>query len=182
VGTVTRMALAKAPLDFVAVGERLLAAHPEVVVLMIGDGPLMPEVQRRVEELGSARLRLLGLRHDVPELMAALDVFVLASRSEGSPLVLREAMALRKAIVATDVGGVSESVEDGATGFIVPAGDVEALARRTLELVRDPARAERLGESGHARVRPRFCPDWVAGRLGQLYRECLETTEARGKT
>jgi glycosyltransferase involved in cell wall biosynthesis len=118
-----------------------------------GEAQLAALVER--SELAS-RVLLLGIRHDVPDLLGASDLFALASLWEGLGLVFLEAMAVGLPIVATRVSAVPEVVEDGVSGWLVPPGDVEALAAALRAALADPrARAER-GRAGHARLLERF--------------------------
>ena len=126
--TVGRLAAPKDPLTLV---HALPALGPRPYSLaFVGDGRDRPAVEARAARAPRRRTgsTLLGERHDVPELLAAADIFVLASRSEGAPLSILEAMAAGLPVVASDVGGVAELVADGETGLLVPAGDAAALA------------------------------------------------------
>jgi glycosyltransferase involved in cell wall biosynthesis len=140
----------------------------------VGGGRDQPQVEEelRAQGLGD-RVALLGDRHDVPALLAGADVFVLASRSEGAPLSILEAMAAGLPVVASDVGGVAELVADGATGLLVPAGEPAALARALARLLDDRALRERMGAAGRARARDRFdLPELRAAHL-DLYARVL---------
>jgi glycosyltransferase involved in cell wall biosynthesis len=103
--------------------------------------------------------------------LGALDVFVLPSWIEGMPITVLEAMAHRKPVVATPVGGTPELVVDGETGLLVPPRDPEALAEALRSLVADPKRARRLGEAGYARVAERFTVDRMTTRVLEVYDE-----------
>ena len=174
VGTVMRLSAAKAPLDWLGCMSRVAGQDAAARFVIVGDGPLMSEVRERVTALGlQKRSRLLGVRRDVPEILAAFDVFVLSSRWEGCPRVLPEAMALGLPIVATDVGGVGECVKDGENGFLVAAGDTDALADQVLRVLSDDGLAERLGRRGRELVRPEFDVAEMGDRLDRTYRECL---------
>ena len=116
-----------------------LAQEPRLHVLAVGQGQLEAEVAALHRELGLGdRCRLLGYRTDVKDLMAAADVFVLASAFEGLPVSIMEAMVSGLPVVATAVGGVPEAVVDGETGLLVPPRDASALAAALLRLARDP--------------------------------------------
>ena len=125
-------------------------------LLVVGDGELRADVEAQIEglELGP-RVHLLGVRRDVPDLLAAADAFVLSSDYEGNPLVVMEALAAGRAVVATAVGCVPELVGPD-TGRLVPAGDAPALAAALRELAEDRALAATLGENGAAVARARF--------------------------
>ena len=139
--------------------------HLEVV----GDGPERPEL----EPLTSDRLRLVGERDDVPALLATASVFVLSSRSEGLPISVIEAMAAGLPVIASAVGGVGEQVEDGVTGLLVPAGDVDALADALERLLADPELRRSMGEAGRARAEELFdLPKFRQAHL-DLYRREL---------
>lgn len=129
--------------------------HPPQTLAVVGDGPLRPALERRVRALGlHGSVRFLGMRDDVPDVLAAADALVLASRWEGLPNVVMEAMAASRPVVATRVGGVPELVEDGVTGHLVPPGDPSALAAAMLRVSRAPV-ADRttMGARGRAALR-----------------------------
>jgi glycosyltransferase involved in cell wall biosynthesis len=114
-------------------------------------------VEAEIHDLGLESVaQLSGPRRDVPDLLARSDVFALASRSEGGPISILEAMAAGLPVVASDVGGVRELVADGATGLLVPAGDPDALAAALQRLRADPELRRRLGAAGRERVAERF--------------------------
>src|SRR5205823_5713868 len=122
--------------------------------LFAGDGPLRPELEALARQLGiETRVRFLGIRHDVPDLLQAADVFVLTSVSEAASLTLLEALAAGRPAVVTAVGGNPEIVRDGREGLLVGRGDVRGVAEAVLKILDDPGLAARLGECGAARVR-----------------------------
>jgi glycosyltransferase involved in cell wall biosynthesis len=122
------------------------------------------------ERLGvTDRTVFAGYRDDVPALLAGCDLVCLPSSAEGFPLVVLEAMAHAKAVVATPVGGTAELVVDGETGVLVPPGDADALAAALAALLADPERARRLGEAGRERVLAEFSGARAAERVLALY-------------
>jgi glycosyltransferase involved in cell wall biosynthesis len=125
----------------------------------------------------SHRVELLGARADVPDLLARSDVFVLSSRSEGFPVSVLEAMAAGLPVVATDVGGVGEAVEDGETGFLIPAADSEALAAALERLLVDGELRRRLGAAGRARALRLFDVSRYRAAYEELYRRLNASTE-----
>jgi glycosyltransferase involved in cell wall biosynthesis len=163
--TVGRLAAPKDPLTLI---RALPALEPRPYSLaFIGDGRERGAVEQELRASGVGhRVTLLGDRRDVPELLAAADVFVLSSRSEGAPLSILEAMAAGLPVVASDVGGVGELVVDGETGLIVPPGDPARLAQALARMLEDGALRERLGAAGRARARERF--DLAALRAAHL--------------
>ncbi|UFN48734.1 glycosyltransferase [Roseomonas sp. OT10] len=135
----------------------LLERHPRATALLVGEGPLGCDVARAVAARGlAARVRLLGGRGDVPDLMAAADLLVLPSAFEGLPLVLLEAMALGLPAVATRVGGATDAVEDGVTGWLVPPGDAPALAGALARALDDPGARAAAGEAARRRHAEHF--------------------------
>jgi len=173
-GFVGRLTPQKDPLAFVALLAALRRERPDVQGVIVGDGPLRAEVERAAREAGlAASCRLLGERADVAALLAALDVFVLSSVSEGFPFVVLEAMAMERPVVATAVNGVPEIVEDGITGRLVARGDGAALARAVREALAAPEAARAMGRAGRRRVAERFTARRMVAETEALYREVL---------
>ena len=131
-------------------------------------------LRAEAERLGVAdRVVFAGYRDDVPALLAGCDVVCLPSRDEGLPLVLLEAMAQRKPVVATPVGGTAELVVDGETGLLVPPGDPEALADALNRILTDPSLARRLGEAGLNRVGTAFAATAASAEILKIYETFL---------
>jgi len=170
VGMAARMTRQKGH-DVLLEALRLLAPRaPRLRCVLVGDGPLEPDVRRRAAALGIGdRCVFTGARDDVPDLLAALDVVALASRSEGLPFVLLEAMAVGRPVVATAVGGNAEAVEDGVTGLLVPPEDPPALAAALARLLERPDEARAMGVRGGRRVREHFGLGRMIGGLEALY-------------
>ncbi len=144
--------------------------------VIVGDGPGEAELQALIDRLDlGQQVRLLGRRRDVPEIIGQLDVAVLSSVREGSPLALLEYMAGGAPIVATAVGGVPELVGDGEQGVLVEAGNPGALAQGIAQLLDDRELAARLGAAGHARQLARYDLDALVRELEDLYVELLGT-------
>jgi glycosyltransferase involved in cell wall biosynthesis len=153
--SVGRLQAPKDPLTSVRALAELPRGSFEAVV--VGDGPDRPVLAAEIRRLGLEQaVELAGTRDDVHRCLEAAHVFVLSSRSEGLPLSILEAMAAGLPVVASDVGGVAEVVEDGVTGLLVPPGDPRALAGALRAVLADPALRQRLGESGWERARSRF--------------------------
>jgi len=170
-GLVGRLCDVKGQRELIAALPRLQRA--DAVALLVGrdleaGGAFEAALRREAAPLGE-RVRFAGYRDDVPSLLAALDVFVLPSWIEGLPLVVLEAMAQAKPVVATDVGGTGELVVDGETGLLVPPRDVDALVRAVDALLADPQRAAAMGEAGRERVRRLFSADAAGARVLALY-------------
>ncbi|OGL00951.1 MAG: hypothetical protein A3D33_19895 [Candidatus Rokubacteria bacterium RIFCSPHIGHO2_02_FULL_73_26] len=180
IGVAARMTAQKGHAHLLDALPAVLARVPAVVCVLIGDGPLRAPLEARARALGvAARCRFTGARADVADLVAALEVVVLPSRSEGLPFALLEAMALGKPVVATTVGGCPEVVEDGRTGWLVPPGDAPALAGAVLRLLEDAPAARAMGARGAARVRAEFSLARMVDALQTLYAALLGA-RARG--
>ncbi len=156
---------------------QVVAARPRAHLVIVGENRQPEEVKSYYEEL-LARARELnltknitwtGFRRDVPQVLRALDAMVLATHTEGMPLILFEAMTTPVPVVATRVGGVPEIVEDEETGLLHEHGDAQGLARAMLRLIEDPALAVRLGESGLHFVRRRFSRERTIEAVHGLY-------------
>ena len=159
---------------FLRAARGVRAAVPEAAFIIAGEGELLEEL--RGEATG------LGLRDDVffvgrctrvAELLAVSDVCVLSSRAEGFSNSILEYMAASRPVVVTDVGGAREAVSEGESGYIVPAGDAEAMAARIIELLREPVRARRMGERGREIVEQKFSTGAQLSRTENLYEQLL---------
>ena len=175
VGMVSRMVPVKDHKTFLKAARLVVEAVPKAHFVLVGDGPLEADLKNEVEELGiSTHVSFLGFRKDIPELMRLFDLIVLSSLHESFSLVLAEAMACEKAVVATRVGGIPEVVEDGVTGLLVPPREPESLARSIVELLTDPPRRKAMGLAGKARVEERFSIETMVCSHEALYESLLE--------
>lgn len=177
-GTVGRMQTVKAQTDLARAFIRALqlqpALHDRLRLVMVGGGPLRDEAQALLAEAGVADLAWLpGERGDVPDVMRGLDCFVLPSLAEGISNTILEAMACGLPVLATAVGGNAELVQQGVTGMVVPAADVEAMAQAVLVLANDPARSAAFGRAGRARVEREFSLQAMVGAYQALYDRLL---------
>jgi glycosyltransferase involved in cell wall biosynthesis len=151
---------------------RVLQGAPTARLVILGEGSRRPQLQALIDQLGLAHwVRLLGARTDLFAMMHAFDLFVLSSRAEPFGLVLLEAMAARKPVVTTRVGGVPEIVVPGETGDLVPAEDGLALADGMLALLADRERAHSYGEAGRRRVEEVFPIERMLTATERVYRD-----------
>lgn len=173
VGTVGRLVWQKGHVHLLEAAERLRDELPGARYLIVGAGEEERRLRAQAQQSGLGdRVVFAGYRRDIPAIMAAMDVFVLPSRRENMPQVLLEAMAMARPIVSTASIGVREIVEDGVTGFVVPPGDVGALADRLRALALDGRLRERMGAGARARIRNGFTREdmltRVEGLLGEM--------------
>lgn len=137
---------------------------------IIGDGPLRDTLEKSAKDLGlDTYVSFSGMRHDVPELLRQLDVFVLSSTTEGISLTLLEAMATELPIVATDVGGNPEVVVDGETGYLVPPKNPAEMSKKLLLLINDINLRHQMGKMGRERVIANFSIKETAKKYEELY-------------
>jgi glycosyltransferase involved in cell wall biosynthesis len=172
VGTVAVFKPQKAPLDFVEVARRVALEIPDSRFVMVGDGEMRGEAERAVTAIGiSDRFSFLGWRPEIPELMAAFDVFLLTSRWEGLPKVVPQALIAGCPVVATAVDGTREIVDHGVDGVLAPSGDVDSLARGVAGILagRLPLDAARKRE----RLLREFDQDEMVRMQERLYAEIL---------
>ena len=148
---------------------------PNAHLLLFGDGPLRNEIQSRATAAGlTTSVHFFGYRDDARDLVAGADVMLLCSHIEGIPGVVLEAAARRVPAVCTDVGGVSEFVQDGQTGLLVPAGDMPALARAAVRLLEDDALRRQIGENAYQRVREHYDMQRTVDQFEAIYRQVLK--------
>jgi len=180
VGNVGRLAPQKGQRHLIGAMPALLARIPRAHAVIAGGGDLENFLLDLAEETGVAeRVHVLGPRKDVPALMHAMDVFAMPSIWEGFGLVLLEAMAAGRPIVASRVATIPEVVVDGQTGLLVPAGDPLALAEALAQLADQPGLAARMGEAGRERVRHQFSLEKMVGDTELLYRELVDERASR---
>lgn len=170
--TVGRLSPEKGHIDLIAAFKQWLTVSPpqqRFTLVMAGDGPERQRLEAAAADLGD-RVRFLGHQADVWPLYFIADIFVLPSHTEGSSLVLLEAMAAKRAIVATAVGGTPETVEDGVSAVLVPPHDTEKLQSALQQLSADRDRRARLGRSAFEALE-KFSPEAYRDRILTLYRE-----------
>lgn len=160
----------KDPLTHLAVASSVIDARSGALHLVVGDGPLRPALERAVQERGlQDRVILLGSREDVPDLLGAVDLMLLASRVEGLPGCLIEAGMSGLVVAAYAIAGVPEVVVDGGTGLLVHPGHRQELARAAVRLLEDEGARRALGNAARERCRRMFDIDTVTRRYVDLY-------------
>ncbi len=163
----------KRVLDVVRILERVNREVP-TVLLMAGEGPERASAQALARRLGLAdRVRFLGHQESAAELTGLADVFLLPSELESFGLAALEAMACSVPVVASDQGGLPELVRHAETGYLLPVGDVEGMAARTIEILTDEERRHEMGAAGRRRAAALFSAERIVGEYERLYESVL---------
>jgi glycosyltransferase involved in cell wall biosynthesis len=172
VGVVARLEPEKGHPTLLEAWVSVVAAVPDATLLIVGEGSRREALEDLARELGVAgHVVFTGRREDVPAVTAALDVAVLPSYREALGLTILEAMALSRPVIASDVGGIPEMIEDGVTGLLVPPRDPQALAAAIVRLLRDHPLADTLARAGHDLVHERFCIERMVSAVEEIYDE-----------
>ena len=154
------------------------AQIPEAQFVLAGDGPLRTSLEAQARSLGvEERVKFLGYRSDIADLLADCDVFVLPSLYEGLPLSILEAMSAGKPVIATHIGGTDEAVIAGETGLLVPPANPTALAAAIRSVLTDRPLAQRLASAGRARVEQEFSATKMVQQVMDVYDELLAKRE-----
>ncbi len=153
--------------------EKLVNAFPHLVLIVVGEGPEAKFLKAQVRELGLERhVRFIGFRADIPHILAALDIFVLASlEGEGIPQALLQAMAMEVPVVATSVGGIPEVVVHEHNGFLIPPDDASALYSRLSVLVENTALQKEIGQRGKLAIEAEYSLEGMVKKIEEWYVE-----------
>ncbi|OPY61758.1 MAG: putative glycosyltransferase EpsF [Pelotomaculum sp. PtaU1.Bin065] len=174
IGNVARLEPVKDHSSLLKAFSILVRNCPRCRLILAGDGSLRRELERQTRDLKiTESVCFLGMRNDIPSLLSIFDVFVLSSLSEGLPLVLLEAMAAKRPVVATRVGGNIEVVDDGVTGLLVPPNDADTLAHYLSMLTRSPHIRQAMGEKGRLRVKQLFDFEKMLVSYENIYADLL---------
>lgn len=199
VGVVGRLEPEKGQSTLVDAWPLVLREVPDARLLIVGEGSCREALEEQAERLGllgdpvareeeavgtrharpNAKLVFTGRREDVPAVTAALDVAVLPSYREAQGLVILEAMALSRPVVASDVGGIPEMIDDGVTGLLVPPHDPPALAAAIVRLLTNHPLADMIARAAHDMVHERFCIEVMGAAIQDLYDEGAVAFAAR---
>jgi glycosyltransferase involved in cell wall biosynthesis len=170
VGIVGRIFPIKNHRLFLNAAARVAAEEKAARFVVVGDGALRQQMEEHANGLGIAdRVIFTGWRRDLPRIYADLDVLVVSSNNEGTPVSAIEAMAAGCPVVATRVGGLPDLIDDGETGYLVRRGDADSLGAAVMGLLRDRETARRIGESARARVAERFTIERLVADTERLY-------------
>jgi glycosyltransferase involved in cell wall biosynthesis len=180
VGTVGRLVPHKGLEYFLRAAREVLTDFPSVTFVVIGAGPEREKLERMTGDLGiDQNVVFTGPCTDMPGAYASMAVFVLASVDEGMPMVILEALASKRAVVATNVGAVPRLIVPGETGLLVPPKDVQALRIAILKLLYDSSLRARLGNAGEALVKRNHSRDRMAQNYLRLYEQIAKPAESK---
>ena len=174
VGVVARLEPEKGHPTLIDAWPVVLSAFPNATLLVVGEGSRCEALTQQTRALGIERSVIFtGRRDDVPAVTKSLDVAVLPSYREAQGLSILEAMALSRPVVASNVGGIPEMIEDGRTGLLVPPHDAAALGAAIVRLLGDHPLADTLGRAGHDLVHDRFCVELMVRAVESIYDEAV---------
>ena len=183
VGVVGRLELEKGHPTLLEAWPLVLEACPSAFLLIVGEGSRLDALHDIAREQGiDGHVVFTGRRDDIPAVTAAFDVAVLPSYREAQGLTILEAMALSRPVVASNVGGIPEMIEDGVTGLLVRPQDPQALATAIIRLLSDHQLADVLGRAGHDLVHDRFCVELMVSAVQDLYDEGASAVRPRELT
>jgi glycosyltransferase involved in cell wall biosynthesis len=175
IGTVGRLTPQKGQTYLLKAMPRVVRKHPQTQLVFVGDGPQEAELKDLAVELGVAdHCRFLGFRRDVPELLACLNIFVQPSPREGLSITLLEAMAARRPVIATNITGNREVVDDGIDGVLCQPMNSTALAKALIDLIENPKKARLLGKRAREKVEQHFEEQMMLKQTLELYRAQIE--------
>lgn len=154
----------------------LAGRFPSAHLLIVGDGPRHAHLTERIAAAGlSGRIHLIGHRNDIPDVLAAMDLFALPSyANEGVPQAIMQAMAMELPVVSTTVGSIDEAVEDGVTGYLIEPKNAAQLADRLEQFLGDADLRHRMGQAGRARAQARFSLDAMLDGMEKVFYQALK--------
>jgi glycosyltransferase involved in cell wall biosynthesis len=152
----------------------VLQQYPQARFFIVGDGVRRLQIQEEIQQRGLVnQVILTGFRQDIPEILAALDLYVLSSTRETFPQTILQALAMQKPVVATDSGGVPEIIIPNVTGLLVPPANAQALAEGILTLLENQQHAQQMAKAGYELVRQQYSVESMLDKTEQVYRELL---------
>jgi glycosyltransferase involved in cell wall biosynthesis len=153
---------------------KIIQAVPRALLVLVGDGPLGGELKNAAGQLGiEDNVLFMGFQRRIPEILAGLDLLLLPSLSEGLGISLLEGMSMELPVVASNVGGIPESVHNNINGFLVPERNPDALADRCVQILINPELSNRMGREGRKIVQRQFSANVMAEKYHALYKRLL---------
>ena len=177
IGTVGRLVEEKGYIYLIDAAIMLIKFYPDLLFLFIGDGPLLSELNYKVErhQLGN-KIKFLGVRNNIPQLLSAIDIFVLPSLSEGMPMALLEAMAAGKAVVATNVGDIPKIIIHKKNGLLVSPANTSELVSSISLLLKNKTLAQEIGKSAKEHIRKNYSATIMAQKYYDVYMDVLKNS------
>ncbi|ODS34147.1 MAG: putative glycosyltransferase [Candidatus Scalindua rubra] len=173
--TVGRLVPVKGHTYLIKAIQKVIKVIPKARFLFIGDGELKSELSEEIKSLGlQENIFLLGARRDIATTLSCINIFLLPSINEGFGMVLIEAMAAKKPVIATNVGGIPEVVIDGKTGILIPPKDTEGFSSAIIKLYNNPELSKRMGLAGYRRTKNIFNIETTVHELEDLYSELIK--------
>lgn len=180
IGTIGSLKIEKGHIYLLEAARQILDIVRDLRFLIIGDGPLRKALEEKSEKLGiEKQVIFMGQRKDIPELLVAMDIFVLPSIKEGLPIALLEAMAARRPVIATRVGAIAKVIENKDIGILVEPKNTNELRDAIMNLLSDPGRMDRLAREGFRRVCTDFSSDEMGKNYLKLYNELTNPISCR---
>ncbi len=175
-GTVSVFRRLKGHQSLLEAAREILGAVPQARLLLAGEGPQEKNIRKKIEELGIGEAVILpGPQNDIPRFLNTLDVFVFPSLQEALGTAVLEALAMKKAVVASRVGGIPEIIEEGRTGLLIDPQKPSAIAEKVIGLLQNPELRRQMGEQGRRMVETHYDNRLMVRRMEELYRELLGT-------
>ena len=175
IGTAGRLTEEKGHIFLIKAAKKILHQFPKTVFLIIGDGPLKSKLERE----SNKSTIFTGFRMDLPEIYPIMDIFVLPSLTEGLPMVLLEAMASKKPVIATKVGAIPNVISDGETGLLIDPANSNQLADAIIYLLKNKDKAREIGEKGYKKVKNEFSSKKMTKEYIKVYEEVLKTQQTQ---
>jgi len=170
IGTVSCFKPQKSLDDFIRMADLVVRSFPAAKFLLVGEGALRGRIERLIRRLNlENKIILAGWRRDIPQILSAIDIFVLTSLWEGLPISALEAMAAAKPIVATNTGGIEDVITDGENGFLVPCRNIQQMSERVVVLLKDAVLRQKIGEHARSSISQRLSAQEAARQIEGLY-------------
>jgi len=174
IGNIARLAPVKDHVTLIKAFDIARKTYPNMRLVIVGDGPEKSNLEALINELNlSENVMLLGFRRDIREMFSIVDMFVLSSISEGTSITILEAMAAGKPVIATNVGGTPNLVEDGKTGFLVSPSEPVLLGRKIIELINNKEIAKQMGLKARKVVQTNFSVERMTKKYVSLYLDLI---------
>jgi glycosyltransferase involved in cell wall biosynthesis len=175
VGMVACLKPQKSPQDYIKVASLVTKVFPQTKFLLVGDGVLRHKIEKLIKKFNlNEHVTLTGWRKDIPQILSAIDIFVLTSFWEGLSIAALEALASAKPVVATDTGGIQEIVKDNRNGFLVPPKNTKMLSDRLITLLRDRQLMYRMAEEAKNSIGEEFTYKHMADKTQDLYAHLIK--------